>query len=87
MKSERGLFPEFDDDLRTAMQRETELFIASQLRDDRNPLDLWNANYTFLNERLARHYGLPGITGPEYRRVIWPGSERAGLLGQAAFSR
>ena len=84
MKSDRGLFPEFDDELRTAMQRETELFIASQLRDDRNPLDLWSANYTFLNERLARHYGVPGITGPEYRRVIWPGSERAGLIGQGS---
>jgi hypothetical protein len=84
MKSEPELFPEFDDDLRTAMQRETELFIASQLGDDRNPLDLWTANYTFLNERLARHYGLPGIIGPQYRRVIWPGSERAGLLGQGS---
>ena len=84
MKSERELFPEFDDELRTAMQRETELFIASQLRDDRNPLDLWTANYTFLNERLAKHYGLPGITGPDYRRVVWPGSERAGLLGQGS---
>lgn len=84
MKSDRGLFPEFDDELRTAMRRETELFIASQLRDDRNPLDLWSANYTFLNERLARHYGLPGIPGSEYRRVTWPGRERAGLLGQGS---
>jgi mono/diheme cytochrome c family protein len=84
MKRDSGLFPEFDDELRSAMRRETELFIESQLRDDSNPLDLWSANYTFLNERLAKHYGLPGITGPEYRRVIWPGSERAGLLGQGS---
>jgi hypothetical protein len=84
MKSDRGLFPEFDDELRNAMQRETELFISSQLRDDRNPLELWTANYTFLNERLARHYGLPGISGPEYRRVIWPDGKRAGLLGQGS---
>jgi hypothetical protein len=84
IKRDRGLFPEFDDELRTAMQRETELFIASQLRDNRNPLELWTANHTFLNERLAKHYGLPGVTGPEYRRVMWSGSERAGLLGQGS---
>ena len=84
MKHDRHLFPEFDDELRSAMQRETELFIESQLRDDRNPLELWTANYTFLNERLARHYGLPGISGPAYRRVTWPGGERAGLLGQGS---
>jgi hypothetical protein len=66
------------------MRRETELFIESQLRDDRDPLELWTANYTFLNERLARHYGLQGISGPEYRRVTWPGVERAGLLGQGS---
>lgn len=84
MQHESGLFPEFDDELRTAMRRETELFIASQLRDDRNPLELWTANYTFLNERLARHYGRSGISGPEFQRVTWPGDERAGLLGQAS---
>ena len=83
MKHDSALFPEFDE-LRGAMRRETELFIGSQLRDDRNPLELWTANYTFLNERLARHYGVPGISGPEYRRVTWPGDERAGLLGQGS---
>jgi hypothetical protein len=84
MTIDRQLFPEFDEDLRGAMQRETELFIASQLADDRNPLELWTANYTFLNQRLARHYGLPAITGAEYRRVTWPGTERSGLLGQGS---
>jgi hypothetical protein len=84
MKSDSALFPEFDDELRGAFRRETELFIESQLREDRNPLDLWTANYTFLNERLARHYGIPNVSGPEYRRVTWPGPERAGLLAQGS---
>jgi hypothetical protein len=84
MKRDSGLFPEFDDELRSAMQRETVHFIESQLREDRSPLELWTANYTFLNERLARHYGVPGISGPGYRRFTWPGSERAGLLGQGS---
>jgi hypothetical protein len=84
LKRDRARFPEFDDELQSAMQRETELFIGSQLRDDRSPLELWTANYTFLNERLARHYGVPGISGPEHRRVTWPGVERAGLLGQGS---
>jgi hypothetical protein len=60
------------------------MFVESQLREDRSPLDLWTANYTFLNERLARHYGIPNVSGPEYRRVTLPGPERAGLLGQGS---
>jgi hypothetical protein len=64
MKHDSALFPEFDDELRSAMQRETVLFIESQLREERSPLELWTANYTFLNERLARHYAVPGISGP-----------------------
>jgi hypothetical protein len=84
MKGDSKLFPEFDDELRGAFRRETELFVESQLREDRSSLDLWTANYTFLNERLARHYGVPNVSGPEYRRVTWPGPERAGLLGQGS---
>jgi hypothetical protein len=84
MKGDSKLFPEFDDELREAFRRETELFVESQLRDDRSSLDLWTANYTFLNERLARHYGIPNVSGPEYRRITWPGPERAGLLGQGS---
>jgi hypothetical protein len=84
MKADNKLFPEFDDDLRGAFRRETELLVESQLREDRNPLDLWTADYTFLNERLARHYGIPNVSGLEYRRVIWPGPERAGLLAQGS---
>ena len=84
MKGDSKLFPEFDDELRAALRRETELFVESQLREDRSALDLWTANYTFLNERLARHYGIPNVSGPEYRRVTWPGPERAGLLAQGS---
>ncbi len=84
MKWDGTLFPEFDDELRGALRRETELFVESQLREDRSPLDLWTANYTFLNERLARHYGIPNVSGPEYRRVTWPDPERAGLLAQGS---
>jgi mono/diheme cytochrome c family protein len=84
IKGDSKLFPEFDDELRAAFRRETELFVESQLREDRNPLELWTANYTFLNERLARHYGVPNVSGPEYRRVTWPGPERAGLLAQGS---
>jgi len=83
-KPDSTLFPEFDDELRGNFKRETELFVESQLREDRNPVDLWIANYTFLNERLARHYGIANVAGPEYRRVTWPGPERAGLLAQGS---
>jgi hypothetical protein len=84
LKRDNTLFPELDDELLGGLRRETELFVESQLREDRSPLDLWTANYTFLNERLARHYGVPNIAGPEYRRVTWPTPERAGLLGQGS---
>jgi mono/diheme cytochrome c family protein len=79
------LFPDFDETLRTAMQRETELFISSVFRENRSVLDLLRANYTFLNERLARHYGVPNIKGSYFRRVTFPdGSVRGGLLGQGS---
>ena len=77
-------FPDYDVSLRDAMTTETELFLLSQLREDRDPIDLWNANYTFLNERLARHYGIPGITGARFGRVALSTPERAGLLGQGS---
>ena len=63
------LFPDFDENLREAFQRETELFIESQVRDDRSVPELLTADYTFLNERLARHYGIPGVHGTRFRRV------------------
>jgi len=79
------LFADFDETLRSAMQRETELFISSVFTENRSVLDLLRANYTFLNERLARHYGVPNIKGSYFRRVTFPeGSVRGGLLGQGS---
>ena len=77
-------FPEFDDDLREAFQRETELFIEHQIREDRSVLDLLTADYTFVNERLARHYGLPEVYGSHFRRVTFGDDRRRGLLGQGS---
>jgi hypothetical protein len=79
------LFPDFDEGLRQALVRETELFFGSILREDRSLLDLLNADYTFVNERLARHYGIPNVYGSHFRRVsLGPDSVRAGLLGQGS---
>jgi mono/diheme cytochrome c family protein len=77
-------FPDFDDNLRQAMKQETTLFFDSILREDRNVMDLLNADYTFVNERLARHYGIPNIYGSQFRRVRVAGEARRGLLGQAS---
>jgi Protein of unknown function (DUF1592)/Protein of unknown function (DUF1588)/Protein of unknown function (DUF1587)/Protein of unknown function (DUF1585)/Protein of unknown function (DUF1595) len=77
-------FPGFDGDLREALLKETELFLDSQLRDDHSVIDLLTANYTFLNERLARHYGVPGIYGSHFRRVTITDPNRVGLLGQGS---
>ena len=74
-------FPEFDENLRTALQRETELFIDDQIRSDASLLELLSADYTFVNERLARHYGIPGVYGSRYRKVTVDGNQRGGLLG------
>ncbi|MBM3769979.1 MAG: DUF1592 domain-containing protein [Acidimicrobiia bacterium] len=79
------LFPDFDDGLRQAMVRETELFLGSVLRENRSVVDLVSSRDTFLNERLARHYGIPGIYGSDFRRITLPdGSVRGGLLGQGS---
>ncbi len=79
------LFRDFDDNLKPAFERETELFLDSILRSDRSVLDLLTANYTFVNERLAKHYGIPNVTGSNFRKVMLPpGSPRAGLLGQGS---
>jgi mono/diheme cytochrome c family protein len=77
-------YPDFDDNLRQAMKQETELFFGSIVREDRNVLDLLNADYTFVNERLARHYSIPGIYGSQFRRVPVTDEARRGLLGQAS---
>ena len=78
------VFPEFDENLRQAFYRETELFLDSQMRGDRSVTGLLDANYTFLNERLARHYGIPGVYGSHFRQVALTGDERGGLLGQGS---
>ena len=77
-------FPEFDENLRQAFERETELFIESQVREDRSVVDLLTADYTFVNERLARHYGIPHIYGDYFRRVTFADDRRAGLLGHGS---
>src|SRR5207247_7591675 len=80
------LFPEFDENLRQAFQQETELFLESTVRENQSVLRLLDANYTFLNERLARHYGIPDVYGSHFRRVtLGPEFDaRRGLLGQGS---
>jgi hypothetical protein len=79
------LFPAFDENLREAFERETTLFLESQLREDHSVVDLLNADYTYLNERLARHYGIGGVYGSHFRRVpLKESDQRRGLLGQGS---
>ncbi|MDO8795865.1 MAG: DUF1592 domain-containing protein [Vicinamibacterales bacterium] len=78
------MFPNFDDNLRVAFRRETELFFTSIIREDRSALDLIGADYSVLNERLARHYGVPNIYGSQFRRVTFTNGQRGGLLGQGS---
>ncbi|HWK55087.1 MAG TPA: DUF1592 domain-containing protein [Hyphomicrobiales bacterium] len=77
-------FPDFDDNLRQAMRTETELFFESVVREDRSIVDLMNADYTYLNERLARHYGIKGVYGNHFRRVSLEDESRWGLLGKGS---
>ena len=79
-----ALFAGFDDSLRSAMVRETELFYESQVREDRSIPELLQADYTFLNEQLARHYGMDDVYGSRFRRVTWNDDRRHGLLGHAS---
>jgi hypothetical protein len=82
---DRERFPAFDNGLRLSMRRETELFFATIVREDRSILDLIDGRYTFLNERLARHYGIGGVLGPEFRRVDLPvAGRRSGVLTQGS---
>ena len=78
------LFPEFDDNLRLSLARETELFFESIVREDHNVIDLLTANYTFVNERLARHYRIPNVYGSQFRRVTITDDARRGLFGQGS---
>jgi mono/diheme cytochrome c family protein len=77
-------FPYYDESLAEAMTRETELFFEHLVREDRPALELLTADYTFVNERLARHYGIRGITGPAFRKVSYPDDTRRGLLGHGS---
>lgn len=77
-------FPEFDENLREAFQKETELFFESIVREDRSVIDMLDANYTYVNERLARHYGIPNVYGSHFRRVTLSDDRRGGLLGQGS---
>ena len=85
VRPDARLFPDFDDNLRQGFRRETELLFQSILDEDRSVVDLLTADYTFANERVARHYGFPGVYGDHFRRVDLPeGSPRAGLLGHGS---
>lgn len=79
------VYPEFDDELRQAFQKETELFFESMLRENRSVTDILDADYTFVNQRLAEHYGIPDIYGSHFRRVTLIDENRRGLLGQGSF--
>jgi mono/diheme cytochrome c family protein len=81
---DRGRYPAFDDKLRDAMIRETELFFEAVMRNDLSILDFLDSDFTHVNERLARHYGIPGVKGDQFRRVKYKGRERGGLLTQAS---
>lgn len=77
-------YPDFDEQLRTSMRRETELFFDNLVREDRSVLELYTADYTFVNARLARHYGMPNVAGSDFRRVKYTDNQRRGLLGHAS---
>ena len=84
VKPDDDAFPDFDDNLRQALKRETEMLFESIVLEDRTALDLLTANYTFVNERLAKHYGIPGIYGDQMRRITVKDDYRRGLLGQGS---
>jgi hypothetical protein len=84
LKPDAKKFPEYDEELRDAMRTETEMFLQSIVREDRNVLDLLDARFTYLNERLARYYGISGVSGHEFRRVELDGSQRSGILTHAS---
>ena len=86
MLPDRRLFPDFDDNLRRAFRQETELFVQEIIREDASVLDFLTANYTFVNERLARHYGIPGVYGDRFRRITLPMARAAACSDRAASS-
>jgi hypothetical protein len=79
-----NFYPNFDDNLAAHMRQETILFFNTLVREDRSLLDLYRADFTILNERLARHYGIPGVSGPQFRKVQYPDASRRGVLGHGS---
>ncbi len=84
MTPDPGRFPNFDEPLRSAMRTETEMFFEAIVRDDRSILDFIDADFTFVNERLAKHYGIPGVKGDQFRKVKLPDRNRGGVLTQGS---
>jgi hypothetical protein len=84
MTPDKAMFPAFDDALRAAMQRETEMFFEAILREDRSVLDFLNADYTFANERLANYYGIPNVKGEAFQKVSLRGTQRSGVISQGS---
>ena len=83
-RPDQKAFMDFDENLRQAFITETEMYAESQVRDDRGVLELFTGNYTFVNERLARHYGIPNVYGPRFRKVTFTDDRRGGILGQGS---
>ena len=77
-------YPDYHDQLKRSMYRETELFFDSLVREDRSVLELLSADYTFVDERLAKHYGIENVLGDEFRRVVYPNEDRHGILGHGS---
>ncbi len=84
VRPDPNFFPNYDENLARAMRRETELFFANLVQENRSLLDLYRADYTFVDERLARHYGIPGVAGRQFRRVAYPDDKRRGVLGHGS---
>ncbi len=84
VRPDPNFYPNFDENLAEAMRTETKLFFNSLVTEDRSVLDLLTSDYTYLNERLAGHYGIKGVVGPEFRRVTYPDASRRGILGQGS---
>ena len=84
VRPDPNFFPNYDENLARAMRRETELFFAHLVQENRSLLDLYRADYTFADERLARHYGIPGVAGRRFRRVPYPDDTRRGILGHGS---
>jgi len=82
VRPDPNFYPNFDENIAEAMRTETKMFFGSLVKEDRSILDLYRADYTFLNERLAKHYGIAGVSGPEFRRVTYPDATRRGIFGQ-----